>query len=94
VGLEVLHSVELDAVGDFPAFGQARNDLGRAALEFGQPIIDGPRRVEAGAGGVDCGSEILRTAFRATDQGLRQSEARAREHGGQRDAGTLSCIPF
>ena len=96
--LEVLRRMELDplaqvegdrlaAVRDFPAFGEAGNDLGRAALEFGQAIVDGPRRVEAGAGGVDRRGEILRTAFRAIDQRLRRSQAHAREQGRQSDAG-------
>ena len=79
--LEILQRMELDAlaqvkgdrlaaVGDFPAFGEARDDVGRAAVEFGQAIVDGPRGIEAGPGGVDRRREILRTAFGAIDQGL------------------------
>ena len=96
--LEVLQRMEFDAlaqmegdrlaaVGDLPALGEAGNDLGRAALEFGQAVVDRARRVEAGAGGVDRRGEILRAAFRAIDQGLGGSQARARKQGGQSDAG-------
>ena len=64
VGLKSLQRMELDAlaqmegdrlaaVGDVPALGQAGHDLGGAALEFGQAVVDRPRGVEAGAGGVD-----------------------------------------
>ena len=37
----------LAAVGDFPAFGEAGDDVGCAAVEFGQAIVNRPRRVEA-----------------------------------------------
>jgi hypothetical protein len=74
--LDALAQMEGDrlaAVSDFPALGEAGNDLGRAALEFGQAVIDRPRRVEAGAGGVDRRGEILRASFRALDQSLRRA---------------------
>ena len=87
--LEILHRMELDAlaqmegdrlaaVRDLPALGEARNDFGRAALEFGQAIIDRPGGVEAGAGRVDRRGEIFRAAFRAIDQGLGRKRASAR----------------
>ncbi len=94
--LEVLQRVELDAlpevegdrlaaVGDLPALGEARNDLGGAALELGQAVIDRPRRVEAGSGRVDRRREVLRTALRAIDERLGRNAARACEESRQRD---------
>src|SRR5580704_18561290 len=96
--LEVLQRMELDAlaqmerdclaaVSDVPALGETWHDLGRPPLELGQAIIDRARRVEAGAGRVDRRGEILRAAFRAIDQGLGRSRARAGERNGQPKAG-------
>ena len=95
---EILDAVELDAlaqmegdrlaaVGDVPALGQTGNDLGGAALEFGQAVVDRPRRVEAGAGGVDRRGEVLRAAFRAIDQGLGRGGGHAGQQGRQPEAG-------
>src|SRR5208283_3950933 len=57
--LEVLQRMELDAlaqvegdrlaaIGYVPALRKTWNDFGRAALEFGEAIIDRARRVESG----------------------------------------------
>ncbi len=88
--LEILHRMELDAlaqmerdrlaaVGDVPTLGEARNDLGRATPEFGQAIVDGARRVEAGASRIDRRSKVFGAAFGAIDQSLGRGRACADE---------------
>ena len=79
--LEVLQGMEFDAfaqvegdrlaaVSYVPALRETGHDLGRASLEFSEAIVDRARRVEAGAGRVDGGGEILGAALRAIDERL------------------------
>ena len=78
---EILHRAELDALAqmegdglaairELPGFGEARNEIGGAAVEFDELIIDMARGIEARVGGRERRIEILGRAFEAIDQSL------------------------
>ena len=99
--LEVLVAVPLDtlaqeegvflAVGRYgPALGQARYHGGATALEVDQATVDLAVGIEGGAGGVDAGVEVFRTAFGTVNQrfgrGRCQRQQRRQGEGAEQGA--------
>jgi hypothetical protein len=87
-GVVPLHALaQAEGVGqavrrDVPFLGERRLDLGAAALELHDGVVDLGVGIEGGAGRVDARREILGAAFRAIDQGL--GHQRLRRHQGRR----------
>ena len=97
--LEVPGGVELDApaqaegvdepvVRDAPRFGQRRYDLGAAALELDEAVVDVARRgVERGARCIERRGEALGAALGAVDQGLGRGRRGQRQRRRGQQAG-------
>jgi hypothetical protein len=74
--------VDLAVGGDVPLFGETRHDLGAAALEFDEAVVDRLGGVERGTRRVHAGVEVLGAAFGTEHQRLGAGARRGRQ--GQR----------
>ena len=84
----------VDAVGgDLPLLGEAGNDIGRAALELDELVVDRPRRVEAGAGGVERRGEVFGAALGAVDERFRAGGAGC-QHRAHHQSRRQHCVAF